>query len=166
MLPIWVLRGIGGGVLAGGSHLLFDSWKLDVAIAVVGSSLPQSLGGRLTQAVGRGTVRAGPTVLRGIYRASARAIGWGAKTGVRVYLGETALMTALRSAVAGTAVYLSAVTLGYMIGAVGGTYVSGQLFGEEGKRHALDFYTGKGKYGEYFDITHNVGTIYNAYFGG
>lgn len=161
MLPLWVLRGIGGGVLAGGSHLLFDNWKLDIAIAVMGSSLPQSITGRLTEVVGRGTVRSAPTVMRALYSATVRSIGWGARTRVGLAAG-----TALRTAAAGAASMMGAITVGYMIGAVGGTYVSGQLFGEKGKRHALDFYTGKGKYGEYFDIRHNVGTIYNAYFGG
>lgn len=161
MLPLWVLRGIGGGVLAGGSHLVFDNWKLDIAIAVMGSSLPQSLTGRLTETIGRGTVRSAPTVLRQIYRLAARGIGWGARSRVGIAAGA-----ALRSASLGAASFLSAISVGYMIGAVAGTAVSGQLFGEQGKRHALDFYTGRGKYGEYFDIRRNVGTIYNAYFGG
>lgn len=161
MLPLWFFRGIGGGVLAGGTHLLFDDWKLDVAIAVMGSSLPQSLTGRFTEAVGRTTVRAGPKVVRATYSLVARAIGWGSRTRVAVAVG-----TAARTAATVASLYLSAITAGYVIGAVGGTILSEQLFGEQGKRHALDFYTGKGNYGEYFDIRTNTSVIYNAYFGG
>ena len=64
---------------------------------------------------------------------------------------------------AGTvALYASAVAVGYAIGAVVGTGISQVLFGDRGARHAIDFYTGNGKYGEYFDIVGNFNTVYNA----
>tara|TARA_Y100000589_G_scaffold219210_1_gene206931 strand:+ start:455 stop:946 length:492 start_codon:yes stop_codon:yes gene_type:complete len=58
--------------------------------------------------------------------------------------------------------YTSAVAAGYAIGAVAGTAISQHLFGKQGARHALDFYTGKGKYGEYFDIVGNFNVVFNA----
>jgi hypothetical protein len=65
--------------------------------------------------------------------------------------------------VAGTAaLYTASVAVGYSIGAVVGTAVSGQLFGPRGTKLALDFYTGQGKYGEYFDIVGNFNTVFNA----
>ena len=75
-------------------------------------------------------------------------------------------MAATRS-LAGTAgLYVSAATAGYMIGAVAGTAIAHGIWGDSGARHALDFYTGQGKYGEYFDIVGNVNTIFNAYHSG
>lgn len=101
--------------------------------------------GRLTHAgVRRGSI-AGRHVVRGAARSA-----W-------------AGVSARASFTAGTlALYTSAVAVGYAIGAVVGTGVSQALFGDRGARHAIDFYTGQGKYGEYFDIVGNFNTVYNA----
>ncbi len=80
-------------------------------------------------------------------------------------LGATRPVVATRGLAATAGMYVSAAGLGYAIGAVAGTAISQVAFGKSGARHALDFYTGKGKYGEYFDVVSNVNTIYNAYFG-
>lgn len=101
--------------------------------------------GRLTHA----GVRRGAVAGRGLVRSAARA----------AWKRVPARVTFVNPVVA---VYTSAVALGYTIGAVIGTGISQVVWGDEGARHALDFYTGKGKYGEYFDIVGNFNTVYNA----
>ena len=106
--------------------------------------------------------------MKGISRATGRGVHALGRHGARAayHSGSRALATRGGMAtrwVAGTAaLYTSAVAVGYTIGAVAGTAISQQLFGKEGARLALDFYTGKGKYGEYFDIVGNFNTVYNA----
>ncbi len=98
----------------------------------------------------------------------ARQTGRGAHSLVRHGARASARAAATRGGlamrwVASTAVlYTSAVAAGYAIGAVAGTAISHRLFGRTGAQHALDFYTGKGKYGEYFDIVGNFNTVFNA----
>lgn len=158
MFPIWVYRAVGAGSSAAGTHTIFDNWKVEVAIAVGGSFLPRSIADRFIVEIGKTVLHRAPLAARTVAIHSARAIGWvGQKTGI------TAALT--RSLVATTSVVAS-ITVGYMIGAVAGTFIAGKIWGKSGQRHALDFYTGKGAYGEYFDIVGNVNTIYNAYFGG
>ena len=107
------------------------------------------------------------------FRWGATQLGRGAHAGVRAgatgvramsvrgaagFVGKARLPTVAVT----TASYAGAVAVGYTIGAVAGTAVSGALFGKQGARHALEFYTGKGKYGEYFDIVGNFNTVFNA----
>lgn len=57
-----------------------------------------------------------------------------------------------------------AVGLGLAAGTVAGTAVSTAFWGEEGKQHATDFYSGRGDYGSYFDIAGNFNTVWEHYF--
>ena len=73
-------------------------------------------------------------------------------------LGRIAYPAAVRTtnaalASSGTiALYGSAVTAGYAIGAVVGTGISGALFGKSGARDAMDLYSGKVSINQYFDV--------------
>jgi len=93
-------------------------------------------------------------------------IGAARKTGAGVHhlvRGGAARAAPHARWLAGTAaLYASAVVAGYAIGATVGTALSGKLFGKQGARQAMKFYTGQGKYGEYFDIVGNFNTVYNA----
>lgn len=107
------------------------------------------------------------------FRWGATQLGRGAHAGVRAGVTGVRAMSVrgaaglvgkarLPTVAVTTASYASAVAVGYTIGAVAGTAVSGALFGKQGARHAIDFYTGQGKYGEYFDIVGNFNTVFNA----
>lgn len=58
-----------------------------------------------------------------------------------------------------TATVGAAGMLGYATGATAGTIISHQIWGDKGAQDALDFYRGKGKHDEYFDIGGNIQTI-------
>ncbi len=58
---------------------------------------------------------------------------------------------------------MSGVIPGYVIGAGIGTAITYSIWGKEGAKHALEFYTGQGD-SEYFNITGNASKILNHYF--
>lgn len=129
----------------------YTPWYVDVGVAVGGAYLINRYiprWGTRQAAVWTGRMVAKPIS----YAAASRA--------------GLAVRAATWASVVNTAKYAGAIGAGYVIGAVGGTLISGAIWGDEGTQHALDFYTGKGKYGEYFDIVGNVDTIWNAYFSG
>lgn len=161
MLPVIVYEGIGYLVIwQGQKHAeRYTPWYVDAGI-VLGTGYSQARGfaiGRSLQsasiAIGRATERA--VLATGRHAVSAGRLAAASRSGA-----------AARGLLATAGMYMSAVTAGYMIGAVVGTAISSHLFGKQGARHAIDFYTGDGKYGEYFDIVGNVNTIYNAYHSG
>lgn len=146
MLPVWVYRVIAAGAASVGMHLAFDNWKIEAAVAMTVAGLPPSYQKAMVQGVGRGTVWTLKRVAVTGAKASRAGLGWAA--GTRVAVGASAL------------------TAGYMIGAVGGIAISQKIWGDRGARHAMDFYTGKGKYGEYFDVVTNTSSLLNYYFSG
>jgi membrane-associated protease RseP (regulator of RpoE activity) len=80
------------------------------------------------------------------------------KAGVVGSIATTAITATGK--VAGAAVTAAApIAAGYAIGAVAGTAIANEVWGEEGAADAIDFYTGQGNYSEYFDVTGNISTI-------
>jgi len=71
-----------------------------------------------------------------------------------------------------TGIYVGAVAAGYVIGAITGTVIAEQIWGEKGKAEAIEFYTGKGHYWEqgekdtpgFFNAPGNVELIWDHYF--
>ncbi len=161
MLPVIVYEGIGYLMIWQGQKAAekLTPWYVDAGI-VLGTGYSGSRGmviGKhmkpVATAVGRHTV--------GAVSKAAQAVASGGRAGV-----ATARNPLARGLAATAGMYVSAATAGYMIGAVAGTAIAQGIFGDSGARHALEFYTGQGKYGEYFDIVGNVNTIYNAYRSG
>lgn len=164
MLPVIVYEGIGYLMIWQGQKAAekFTPWYIDAGI-VLGTGYSSSRGyviGRhmqpVAQALGRHTV--------GAISKIAQAVASPGRMAVSRMPKRIPLPSASLAATAG--MYVSAATAGYMIGAVAGTAIGHTIWGDSGARHALDFYTGQGKYGEYFDIVGNVNTIYNAYQSG
>lgn len=128
----------------------FTPWYVDVAGDV---TIAYLIGWDKTRPylknVARHTGRGAHALARHGARASARAAATRGGLAMRWVAGTAAL-------------YTSAVAAGYAIGAVAGTAISQHLFGKTGAQHAMDFYTGNGKYGEYFDIVGNFNVVWNA----
>jgi len=124
-------------------------WYVEVPAAVGGAALANryNLGTRAA------AVRTGQYV----WGVTGKALGHAGR-----YAAGTRAAVATRAAAFTVASYTAAVAAGYVIGAVVGTAVSHAIWGKSGSQTSMDFYTGKGKYGEYFDIVGNVQTIYNA----
>lgn len=161
MIPVIVYEGIGYLIIWQGQKAAekITPWWVDAGI-VLGTGYSSSRGyviGKHMQpiatAVGRHSV--------GAVRMAAQSAASAGRAGV-----ATARNPLARGLAATAGMYVSAAAAGYMIGAVAGTAIAQGIWGDSGARHALDFYTGQGKYGEYFDIVGNVNTIFNAYHSG
>ena len=63
---------------------------------------------------------------------------------------------AARGAVATSAMYAAAIGAGYAIGATAGVAISQAVWGDEGAQDALDLYTGKVSWDEYWDTVGNI----------
>ena len=134
-------------------------WWLDASIVVAAG-----IDGGRNQYLGKATQKTAQGLGRGIVRGS----GWALRTGGRGLASATktrAVAAGGRFTIAASAV-AAQVAVGYTIGAVAGTAISGHLFGKSGARHALDFYTGQGDYGAYFDVVTNTSSLLNHYFSG
>lgn len=155
-MPVWYHVATGSLILATGKEQVdrFTPWYVDIA---GDATVTYLLGWKKTrpfmQGVARVTGKSAHTLGRHAARAAwshgGRAAGSAATRGMAFVQGTFVL-------------YTSAVAAGYAIGAVAGTAISQHLFGKQGARHALDFYTGQGNYGEYFDIVGNFNTVWNA----
>lgn len=153
MIHLWYHAATGGLVWAAGKEQVdrFTPWYVDIAgdaavAYLLGWKKTRPYMTGIARVTGRSTHALGRHAARAVYSSTARAV---TSSGAR-WLAGTA------------AIYTSAVAVGYAVGAVAGTAVSQHLFGKQGARHALDFYTGKGKYGEYFDVVGNFNTVFNA----
>lgn len=143
---MWVYRALGAGTAEAGVSVFIDDWKYEAAAAMLGGALSPRLTGAAITGLGRGTAWTLSTATRAAATSARVSLGWVAST-------RAAQVT-------------SAAFAGYMIGAVVGTAISQHVWGARGARHAMDFYTGKGKYGEYFDVVTNTDSLLNYYFSG
>lgn len=154
---MWYHPVTGGIVWAAGKEKgvdPFTPWYVDVAGDVAVAYL---LGWDKTRPYLTGVARLTGRNVHTLGRQGARA---GFKLGSRALATRGGLV--MKWAASTAALYTSAVVAGYAIGAVAGTAISQHLFGKQGARHALDFYTGQGKYGEYFDIVGNFNVVFNS----
>jgi len=71
----------------------------------------------------------------------------------------TVAVTATANVTGAAVTAIAPVATGYAIGAVAGTVIANEVWGEDGAADAIDFYTGQGNYSEYFDVTGNISTI-------
>lgn len=155
-MPVWYHVATGSLILATSKEQVdrFTPWYVDIA---GDATVTYLLGWKKTRPFMQGVARVTGKSAHTLGRAGARA-AWSAGTRVGASAGSRAMLFAQGTFV----LYTSAVAVGYAIGAVAGTAISQHLFGKQGARHALDFYSGQGNYGEYFDIVGNFNTIWNA----
>lgn len=136
----WVHAGVGYFLLATGKKTIVDAhlpWYLEYPTDVASTAFavhPRTAvtSHRIAAATGRNVIHGSRYV-------------WGSRAGL-----------AARSAAATATMYASAVMVGYAIGAVAGTALSQQLFGDQGARDAIDFYSGGVSWSQYWDTVGNL----------